>query len=351
MGRALALVAVGLATLAAPATAQQPLGAWGTDRPRPDAVRAPGRDRRRRAGLCLRGRHRRRRRPEVHGHGRLRADDRAGPPSSSRRGWRSGRTAASTWSRARRTGRACRSGARPARRCAASATSGAGPGRWPRRSRWRWTPPASSTWPTAATRGSSASRPAGSSRRSIGQGSGTITDPDKLADPEGVAVAPDGTIWASDQLYRRVQHYSAGGAFLGGVRLAGQRRRPVPGAGRDRRRAGRAVRRRPLAVVDPGLRSRRRVRGRVGGTPGGGPGQFSHPFYVAVDCRGNLYVSDRDNNRIQRLGVPGRPRAEIRPRDASERLRLAARAAARQRFRRDFAVLARAACDRPCTIR
>ena len=88
----------------------------------------------------------------------------------------------------------------------------------------------------------------------------------------------------------------------------------------------------------------------MGATPGAGPGQFSHPFYLALDCRGSVYVSDRDNHRIQRLGLPGAPTCGDPAADATERLRLTARAAARQRFRRDFAVLAQAACDRPCTI-
>jgi hypothetical protein len=88
----------------------------------------------------------------------------------------------------------------------------------------------------------------------------------------------------------------------------------------------------------------------MGGTPGGGPGQFSHPEYPAVDCRGTLYVSDRDNNRIQRLGVPGVPACGDPAADASERLVLSARGTRTQRFRRNFAILARASCDRPCTI-
>lgn len=35
------------------------------------------------------------------------------------------------------------------------------------------------------------------------------------------------------------------------------------------------------------------------GTPGSGPGQFHIPHSVAVDSKGTVYVSDRENNRIQ----------------------------------------------------
>ena len=35
------------------------------------------------------------------------------------------------------------------------------------------------------------------------------------------------------------------------------------------------------------------------GTSGTGPGQFGMPHCLAMDSKGNLYVGDRDNNRIQ----------------------------------------------------
>jgi sugar lactone lactonase YvrE len=185
---------------------------------------------------------------------------------------------------------------------------------------------------------------------SIGQGTTLNTDPDKLADPAGVTVAPDGTIWASDQQNRRVQHYSTGGAFLGTFGSQGS------GDGQFEAPWGIAAGPDALFVADRSLSSIQGFdlgggfAGRVGGTPGGGPGQFSHPYYLAVDCRGTLYVSDRDNNRIQRLGVPGTPTCGDPAADASERLQLAASGAATQRFRRTFAILLKVACDRPCTV-
>jgi streptogramin lyase len=37
------------------------------------------------------------------------------------------------------------------------------------------------------------------------------------------------------------------------------------------------------------------------GSFGTGPGQFNRPHDIAIDNTGNIYVSDRDNNRIQKF--------------------------------------------------
>jgi secreted PhoX family phosphatase len=37
------------------------------------------------------------------------------------------------------------------------------------------------------------------------------------------------------------------------------------------------------------------------GGPGGDPGQFSNPWGIAFDSKGNLYVCDAMNNRVQKF--------------------------------------------------
>jgi hypothetical protein len=141
--------------------------------------------------------------------------------------------------------------------------------------------------------------PGGQFAASIGQGFSLSARPDQLSAPEG-----DGGLYVADWSLSSVQRFTAG-AFSS----------------------------------------------RVGNGVGSGPGQFSHPFYLAVDCRGTLYVADVDNDRIQRLGDPRAPSCGDPAQDRSERLVLSATARTPQRFRTTFAVAVGVACDRPCTAK
>ena len=191
--------------------------------------------------------------------------------------------------------------------------------------------------------------PDGQFAASIGQGQTFTTRPDLLSTPRGVAVAADGTIYATDEYLRRVQHYGADGTFLGSFGSLGS------GDGQFSAPAGIAAGPDSLYVADWSASSVQRFSpagafaGRVGSGVGGGPGQFSHPFYVAVDCRGTLYVADVDNNRIQRLGEPGAAPCGDPAHDPAERLVVTATARTSQRFRTTFAVAVGVACDRLCT--
>jgi DNA-binding beta-propeller fold protein YncE len=193
--------------------------------------------------------------------------------------------------------------------------------------------------------------PDGQYAASIGQGGGLFVGPDQLSTPKGVAVAPDGTIYASDELYRRVQHYTADGGFLGSFGSQGS------GDGQFEAPAGLAAGPDGVYVADRSLSSIQRFSAtgafleRVGSGPGSGPGQFSHPSYLALDCRSTLYVADRDNNRIQRLGAAGAPPCGDPAHDPAERLHLVATTRPSQRFRGVFAIAVGVACDRPCTAK
>lgn len=81
---------------------------------------------------------------------------------------------------------------------------------------------------------------------------------------------------------------------------------------------------------------------RMWGAPGTGPGQFHDPYQVAIDCRDNVYVTDEDNSRLQVFGDPTAPEPRCAP---AARLRRPAWSTRRG------AVILRAICDQPCTLR
>ena len=71
-------------------------------------------------------------------------------------------------------------------------------------------------------------------------------------------------------------------------------------------------------------------------------GEFHEPYGIAADCTGNVYVSEEGNNRVQKLGEPGRVTPRCPP-ALDVALRGAQRAASRG------GVVVRVACDQPCT--
>src|SRR6266478_3292543 len=50
------------------------------------------------------------------------------------------------------------------------------------------------------------------------------------------------------------------------------------------------------------------------GGPGAAPGQFSNPWGVALDSKGNLYVADAMNHRVQKFIRRESVRAQSQPR-------------------------------------
>jgi sugar lactone lactonase YvrE len=75
------------------------------------------------------------------------------------------------------------------------------------------------------------------------------------------------------------------------------------------------------------------------GTIGNGPGEFQKPYGAASDCRGNIYITEQENRRVQVFGERGGPPPVCPP-----KLRVASVRAQRGTVR------VTATCDRPCTI-
>ncbi|MCL4079385.1 hypothetical protein MX659_07290 [Coriobacteriia bacterium Es71-Z0120] len=115
--------------------------------------------------------------------------------------------------------------------------------------------------------------------------------------PNSIAIGPEGEIFVADGNNRRVQVFDAQGQFL----------RILPVSGTPRGMVIDSEQR--LLVVDPlahmidayDLEGKRLV---SFGGPGLGPGQFQYPNDIALDKRGRMYITDRENHQVQVWGWP-----------------------------------------------
>ncbi|MDI6713123.1 MAG: hypothetical protein QMD96_07790 [Anaerosomatales bacterium] len=115
--------------------------------------------------------------------------------------------------------------------------------------------------------------------------------------PNSVVVGPKGELFVSDGNNRRVQVFDKDGKFLRLIATSGTPRGMV--IDKDQR----------LLVVDPlahaidayDLQGTRIV---SFGGPGVGPGQFQYPNDIALDKRGRMFITDRENHQVQVWGWP-----------------------------------------------
>ena len=128
----------------------------------------------------------------------------------------------------------------------------------------------------------------------------------QLADPFGVAVAPDHSIWVADRGASVVRQFSSSGRYLGSVGR-GTLLHPdgvaVDAAG-------------DVCVADTGhdqitefSPSGRKLT--AFGSSGSGNGQLDDPQGLAFDASGDVWVADQDNNRIEEFSARGTYEAQI----------------------------------------
>ena len=89
--------------------------------------------------------------------------------------------------------------------------------------------------------------------------------PGRLQGPIGICVDPSGRVWVS-AVCGRIQQFSSGGRYLAGF-----------------------------------------------GAPGSGPGEFLAPHGIALDSRGDLYVVDAYNHRVQKFALSEPAEAAVGP--------------------------------------
>jgi DNA-binding beta-propeller fold protein YncE len=131
--------------------------------------------------------------------------------------------------------------------------------------------------------------------------------------PKAVAVDPAGSVFIADSSNHRIQRMDKDGTFVTsfGKTNAGN---PVAGNGLGEFTNPTGIAADPsggtIYIAD---RNNNRVQTLMLGPPttfgtfgtlGSGDGQFNAPQGVAVDCRGSVYVSDGNNDRVQKFGDP-----------------------------------------------
>jgi sugar lactone lactonase YvrE len=175
----------------------------------------------------------------------------------------------------------------------------------------------------------------------------------KFHEPVGIAGAKDGTFYVADKGNHRIEKFARDGSFIGAGGeqgdQAGQFREPhdvavddefvyvadtwnqriqvftrdgahvftITGEPSISSPRGVFVKDKLIYVAEAGgphvsVYDRAGKRQRIIGTPGGeGPGHLMEPVDVAVDARGDVWVLNSGNNRIEHFGADGTPRGAV----------------------------------------
>jgi NHL repeat len=105
----------------------------------------------------------------------------------------------------------------------------------------------------------------------------------QLNSPIGVGLDPAGNIAVADQANNRISQFNNAGGFIGAFGYD-----VIPGG-------------------STGFETCTTATTCKAGVGGNGAGQLTLPTGVAFDCRGAIWVADRNNNRLQRFGEAGTP--------------------------------------------
>jgi DNA-binding beta-propeller fold protein YncE len=176
--------------------------------------------------------------------------------------------------------------------------------------------------------------------------------PGEFNSPRGVSSDREGNIYVADDANHRIVKLANDGRFIANFGVdGGGWDKWGPGPNQFSLPYGTAVdleghvwvadtENNRVEEIDPADGHFLSVWGRNGGdgTAGSAVGEFDHPYNVATDCAGSVYVTDQGNHRVVKLGEPAAARPVCPP-------RLSLRGAPVQRGR---TLLVEAACDRAC---
>jgi sugar lactone lactonase YvrE len=139
--------------------------------------------------------------------------------------------------------------------------------------------------------------------------------PGQFANPYDVEVDASGNVFVADAENNRIQKFGNSGSFV--TQWGGYWQPPNPGTGNGLFASPRGVAIDAAGNVYVSDSNNNRIQkftndgtyitqwGSPGGTTGSGNGQFNSPFGLAVDGSGNVYVADGFNNRIQKFTGDG----------------------------------------------
>jgi len=122
-----------------------------------------------------------------------------------------------------------------------------------------------------------------------------------LEAPYGIAVAKDGSVWVSDIMARKIRHYSETGSYLGTA--AGSPTGSTQSLAIDAFGNIWANEYETNKIYE--LSSTGAAKFSFGGTEGTGNGAFKGPVGIAIAPSGNIFVVDDLNNRIQEFKPDG----------------------------------------------
>jgi PKD repeat protein len=132
----------------------------------------------------------------------------------------------------------------------------------------------------------------------------------QFQNPTGIAVDGAGNVWVADSMNYRVQKFSSTGIFLakwgyqGSIDGAFQTPGDVAVDAAGYVYVADSGNHRVQKFTSTGTFLAKWGRNGGDGSSGTGDGEFAVPRFIAVDAAGNVYVTDRDNDRVQKF-TPG----------------------------------------------